>query len=207
VVDELADELLAAVDAEPERFLLGIAGPPAAGKTTLASALAAIVRERRGTHFAVVAPLDGFHLPNRTLDERGLRAVKGAPETFDVEQFVRLLQRVRGVGDTILWPDFDRSLDEPTPDAIAIPPEARLVITEGNYLLLARPGWSEVQPLLDDVWYVDTPWDVLRSRLIARQLAGGRSEEEAVRHVDGSDLPNAKVVARTQVRAGRTLRP
>jgi len=207
VVDKLADELLTAVDAAPGRFLLGIAGPPGAGKTTLAAALAAAVREQRGNHFAVVAPLDGFHLPNRALDERGLGAVKGAPETFDVEKFVRLLQRVRGAGSTILWPEFDRSLDQPTPDAIPIPPEARLVITEGNYLLLARPGWREVQPLLDDVWYVDAPRDVLRSRLIERQLAGGRTEEEAVRHVDGSDLPNATLVARTQARAGRTLRP
>ena len=113
---------------------------------------------------------------------------------------------MRAAGDTILWPEFDRNLDEPTADAIAVPPEARLVITEGNYLLLRRPGWREVQPLLDDVWYVDAPRDVLRSRLIERQRAAGRTEEEAVRHVDGSDLPNAKLVARTQARAGRTLR-
>ena len=165
------------------------------------------MREQRGNHFAVVAPLDGFHLPNRALDERGLRTVKGAPETFDVEKFVRLLQRVRSAGSTILWPEFDRTLDEPTTDAIAIPPETRLVITEGNYLLLDRPGWREVQRLLDDVWYVDAPRDVLRSRLIERQLAGGRTGEEADRHVDGSDLPNAKLVALTKARAGRTLRP
>jgi pantothenate kinase len=207
VVDRLADELLTAVDAAPARFVLGIAGPPGAGKTTLAAALAGAVREQRGDQFAAVAPLDGFHLPNRVLDERRLGAVKGAPETFDVGKFVRLLEQVRDAGNTVLWPEFDRSLDEPTPDAIAIAPEARLVITEGNYLLLDRPGWSEVQPLLDDVWYVDAPRDVLRSRLIERQLAGGRTEEEAVRHVDESDLPNARLVARTQARAGRTLRP
>jgi len=206
VVDKLAEDLLAAVDAATKRFLLGIAGPPAAGKTTLASALAAIVRKRRGENFAVVAPLDGFHLSNRTLDERGLRAVKGAPETFDVEGFVHLLQEVRSAGTTIFWPEFDRSLDEPTPSAIAIPPEAKLVITEGNYLLLESPGWRDVAPLLDDIWYIDAPPGVLRMRLIERQLEGGRTEEEAVGHVDGSDLPNARLVAQTQARAGRTLR-
>jgi pantothenate kinase len=206
VVDTLAEELLVAIDAATKRFLLGIAGPPAAGKTTLASALAAIVRKRRGENFAVVAPLDGFHLSNRTLDERGLRAVKGAPETFDVEGFVHLLQEVRSAGTTIFWPEFDRSLDEPTPSAIAIPPEAKLVITEGNYLLLESPGWRDVAPLLDDIWYIDAPPGVLRMRLIERQLEGGRTEEEAVGHVDGSDLPNARLVAQTQARAGRTLR-
>ena len=206
MVDKLAEDLLAAVDAATKRFLLGIAGPPAAGKTTLASALAAIVRKRRGENFAVVAPLDGFHLSNRTLDERGLRAVKGAPETFDVEGFVHLLQEVRSAGTTIFWPEFDRSLDEPTPSAIAIPPEAKLVITEGNYLLLESPGWRDVAPLLDDIWYIDAPPGVLRMRLIERQLEGGRTEEEAVGHVDGSDLPNARLVAQTQARAGRTLR-
>ena len=206
MVDKLADELLAAVDVATERFLLGIAGPPAAGKTTLAAALAAVARNRRGEDFAVVAPLDGFHLPNRTLDERGLRAVKGAPETFDVEGFVQLLQETRSAGITIFWPEFDRSLDEPTPRAIAIPPEAKLVITEGNYLLLDRPGWCDVAPLLDDVWYVDAPREVLRTRLIERQLEGRRTEDEAVRHVDGSDLPNATLVAQTRAKAGRTLR-
>jgi pantothenate kinase len=206
VVDTLAEELLAAVAAATKRFVLGIAGPPAAGKTTLASALAAIVRKRRGENFAVVAPLDGFHLSNRTLDERGLRAVKGAPETFDVEGFVHLLQEVRSAGTTIFWPEFDRSLDEPTLSAIAIPPEAKLVITEGNYLLLESPGWRDVAPLLDDIWYIDAPPGVLRMRLIERQLEGGRTEEEAVGHVDGSDLPNARLVAQTQARAGRTLR-
>jgi len=107
----------------------------------------------------------------------------------------------------VLWPDFDRKAEETVADAIAIGPEAKLVITEGNYLLLDQPWWREARQVLDEVWYVDAPRDVLRRRLIERQIAGGRSEADAVRHVDGSDLRNAELVARTRQLADRTVRP
>jgi pantothenate kinase len=204
----LAGDLLAAVDASSGRFLLGITGPPAAGKSTLAEALAAAVDAQHGAGFAVVAPLDGFHLSNQTLDRLGLRAVKGAPQTFDAAAFVGLLQRLREEpASTVLWPDFDRVAEATVPEAIPIDPEARLVITEGNYLLLDQPWWREVRQLLDEVWYVDALRDVLRHRLIERQIAGGRPEAEAVRHVDESDLPNAELVARTEHLADKVIRP
>jgi pantothenate kinase len=194
------------VDASRGRFLLGITGPPAAGKSTLAGALAAAVAELRGAGFAVVAPLDGFHLSNETLDRLGLRSVKGAPQTFDAAAFVAALRRVRAEpAARVLWPDFDRAAEATVPEAIPIDPEARLVITEGNYLLLDQPEWRDARRLLDEVWYVDAPRDVLRRRLIARQIAGGRSKADAVRHVDESDLPNARLVAGTRQLADRVI--
>jgi pantothenate kinase len=133
--------------------------------------------------------------------------VKGAPQTFDAESFVGSLRRLRDEpGATVLWPDFDRSAEETVADAISIGPEAKLVITEGNYLLLDRPWWRDVRQLLDGAWYVDARRDVLRRRLIERQLAGGRSGEDAVRHVVESDLRNAELVARTRQLADRTVR-
>jgi pantothenate kinase len=134
--------------------------------------------------------------------------VKGAPQTFDAAAFVDALRRVREEpAATVLWPDFDRVAEATVPDAIPIRPDARLVITEGNYLLLDQPEWREVRQLLDAVWYVDAPRDVLRPRLIERQVAGGRPEQDAVRHVDESDLPNAELVARTEHLADKVIRP
>jgi pantothenate kinase len=152
--------------------------------------------------------MDGFHLRNEVLDARGLRAVKGAPETFDVEGYVTGLRSVRmNPQHTVHWPAFDRAIEEPVPGAIEIAPATKLVITEGNYLLLDQPGWRDVRPLLDEVWYVDAPpREVLRHRLIERQLAGGRTKEEAMRHVDESDLANAEQVARTKTLANRWIR-
>ncbi len=152
-----------------------------------------------------MAPLDGFHVPNAMLDERGLRPVKGAPETFDCERFLRSLERAREEHQTILWPAFHRELDEPTPDEIAIRPETKLVVVEGNYLLLDRPCWQGVRPLLDEVLYVDAPLDLLRKRLIERAIAFGRTEEEATQHVDGSDMRNAQLVAGTREQASRRI--
>jgi pantothenate kinase len=206
VHEVLFEELLEAVDRVTGRFLLGITGPPGAGKSSVATSVEQAANDSRGWGFAAVAPMDGFHRSNQELEAEGLRQVKGAPETFDVEGLVRLLEQVRRApGATILWPGFDRAREETVPGSIAITPATKLVVVDGNYLLLDRPAWRDVRPLLDEVWYVDAPRSVLRARLLARARAGGRSEAEAVRHVDESDLRNAELVAMTRPFADRVL--
>lgn len=188
------------------RYVLGIAGPPAAGKSTLSENLAAAVRTEHAVP-AEIAPMDGFHKTSAELDAAGARHRKGEPDTFDVAGFVGRLKTLRRarLGQRVTWPDFDRDLDDPVPDAIVFGSQ-RLVVVEGNYLLLDRPGWADVHAELDEVWYLDADNRVIEQRLIDRHLRGGRTLEQARAKVAGSDMPNAALIAGTRDRADIVLR-
>jgi pantothenate kinase len=190
-VDSLVDRARALT--HDRRALLGICGAPGAGKSTLADVVvAAFGRE------AVVVPMDGFHLHDDVLAEVGLSDRKGAPETFDVSGYVALLRRLRNEADRVVYaPEFDRSRELALAAAIAVRPEHRLVITEGNYLLHDAERWCDVRPLLDEVWFVQTDDDVRVQQLVARHVRHGRSPQEAHEWVLRSDERNAELVART----------
>ncbi|HEU5267641.1 MAG TPA: nucleoside/nucleotide kinase family protein [Jatrophihabitans sp.] len=190
-------ELTARADAlaADGRALLGIVGAPGAGKSTVALALASAVPG------SVIVPMDGFHLPTAQLAARGWVAERGTPRTFDGAGYVALLRRLR-TGAHVHAPAFDRSIEEPVPDAIDVPADARLVITEGNYLLLDRPPWAAVRDLLDAAWYVEVPEPVRLHRLIARHIEFGRAPEDARRRAtEGSDAANAALVVASRDRA------
>ena len=195
-----ARALADAADASGERFILGIAGPPGAGKSTVAAVL-----EEQLDGRAVVVPMDGFHLANSVLDERGLSSRKGAPDTFDVDGFQALLARLRESEGVVLAPKFNRGAEAPVPNAIAIPPKVHLVIAEGNYLLHDQCGWERVRPLLDAVWYLDVPADEVQRRLVARRLRHGHHEDAARTWVHDVDLRNYAVVDAGKDRADRVV--
>lgn len=181
--------------ASHSRALLGIAGAPGAGKSTLASALCTAVPG------SVVVPMDGFHRTTAELASRGWVAERGTPRTFDADGYVALLRSLRR-GGVVHPPAFDRSIEEPVPDAIEVSPDARLVITEGNYLLLDEPPWSSVRDLLAEVWFVEAPESERIERLVARHVEYGRTPDEArERAIRGSDAANAARVAATRSRA------
>jgi pantothenate kinase len=189
------------------RAVLGITGAPAAGKTTLAQELVRALAPRppagliAGAWVAHV-PMDGFHLADVELDRLGLRAVKGAPDTFDALGYAALLRRLReDVDEMIYAPGFERVIEQPIAGAIPVAREARLIISEGNYLLLEGPRWSGVRRLCSEIWYADLdPSERLR-RLIARHLRFGKDEAAAVAWATGTDERNAELIAATRERA------
>ncbi|MGW3146011.1 MULTISPECIES: nucleoside/nucleotide kinase family protein [Streptomyces] len=183
------------------RALLGIAGSPGAGKTNLAEHLA---RELNGTGEPWVAqvPMDGFHLADVELDRLGRRDRKGAPDTFDAGGYAALLRRLRAeTGEVVYAPGFERVLEQPVAGAIPVPPTARLVVTEGNYLLLEAGSWARVRPCLDEVWFCEIDEDERIRRLVARHEEFGKEHEAAVAWVLGTDQRNADLVATTRDRA------
>jgi pantothenate kinase len=185
------------------RRLLGVVGPPGAGKSTLAALMAQALGER-----AQAVPMDGYHLAQVELERLGRAQRKGAPDTFDAAGYAALLRRLRqqGEGETIYAPDFRREIEEPVAGALPVFAHTPLVITEGNYLLLDDdPAWAPVAGLLDEVWYLHVDASLRLQRLIARHVQFGRTPEHAHAWVAQTDEPNARRIEASAHRAQCTV--
>jgi pantothenate kinase len=190
------------------RALLGVVGSPGSGKSTLTEMLLAALRADpppgEGPDWVAHVPMDGYHLADVELERLGRRQAKGAPDTFDAGGYVALLARLRArdPADAVVYaPAFERTLEQPLAGAIPVPAAARLVLTEGNYLLLDSGRWPAVAPLLDEVWFCALRDDVRLQRLLARHVAFGKPPDAARAWVAAVDEPNAALIAATRARA------
>ena len=200
--DSLANRVrdLRSRSGQGDRVLVGIAGKPGSGKSTLSAAVA----DRLGPT-AVVVPMDGFHLADVVLERLGLIDRKGAPETFDPYGFTALLARLRREPGPVFAPGFERTLEQPVAQAVMVEPDHRVVITEGNYLLLDDPAWVGVRQLLDEVWWLDADEQLRIERLRRRHLQFGKSSSATDAWMATVDGPNADLVGPTARRADLEL--
>jgi pantothenate kinase len=200
-LQRLAQDAIALAE-NRQRVILGVAGSPGAGKSTLVEQLLARIGECKGPGWVAHVPMDGFHLADEQLRRLGALGRKGAPDTFDSVGYELLLERIAAETDAPVYaPGFDRTLEQPLAAALVVPPTARLVITEGNYLLLDHPAWLRARRAMDRVWFVTSEEARRVERLVARHVEFGKSPDAAKAWVVGTDQPNADLVSSTAATA------
>ena len=186
----------------PNRFILGIVGKPGVGKSTFTQFLS----EHIASESISILPMDGFHMSNERLIEFGRRDRKGAPDTFDVDDFAKSLADVRaGHGSDIRFPIFEREIEASIPDAGLIPAQTKLVVVEGNYLLHNAFGWEKIDEYLDESWFLDVDDELRMQRLIARHIQFGKTPEAANEWSRGTDEVNARLIEQSRSRATFTV--
>ena len=211
VFTDLVHRLLVLADATAGTAVVGIAGQPGAGKTTLVEAL---LQELNGSsddverHRFAHVPMDGFHLSDRELDRQGLLGRKGAPETFDAHGYAALLDRLLAAprSAVVYAPGFERSLEQPLAGDIPVFPAAKVILTEGNYLLLDRPEWQQVRSRCTEVWYCEPEEELRVQGLVERHIRFGKSPQAAAAWVQEVDQRNAGLVRASRGHADLVVR-
>jgi pantothenate kinase len=210
-LDELASRARDLVG-DGTRAILGITGAPGSGKSTLVTRLLDVLRAAPpaglpADEWVAHVPMDGFHLADIELNRLGSRGRKGASDTFDADGYLSLLDRVRQDGPEVVYaPEYDRTVGQPIAASIPVTSAARLIITEGNYLLLPDGRWPRIRALIDEVWYVDLDDAERLRRLVNRHVTFGKSPDAATAWVHGPDEANARLVASTSHRADLLIR-
>ena len=177
-----------------KRILVALAGPPAVGKTTLASRMQEALNSK-AAHSCAVLPMDGYHYDDLYLNEKGWRTRKGAPHTFDVGGLQVMLQRLYdNTEEAIAIPIFDRTLEISRAGAQLIPKTTPIILVEGNYLLLNTPPWAALHPYFDVTVLLNAPQALIRQRLMERWQGLGLPQEEVLAKVEQNDMPNVAMV-------------
>ena len=197
----LQERAAAMLPGSTARVAIGLAGGPGTGKSTLAVKLVETLNaEMPG--IAAYVPMDGFHMRHKKLEALGTVKDKGAPHTFEGAAFADFLERLKAAREPVSGPGYSRKIEDVVENAFTIAAPVRLLVVEGNYLLLASAPWWRVKPLLDLAVFIDVPRERVRARLLQRHAEEGLFSEERNReHIERVDLANYDLVRRSRARA------
>ena len=201
-LEDVAGEIVARAG-NAKRILVAIAGPPGAGKSTLADNVVKALKAKGES--AEVLPMDGFHMDNAVLIEKGLLKRKGVPDSFDVRAFLDIVRAVRAADQEVLVPVFDRSRELAIASARVVSPDHRFIVIEGNYLLFSQGKWAELEGMFDYSIMLAPPMEVLEERLWARWKGYDLDDEAARAKVYGNDLPNGRLILENRRPADITI--
>ena len=151
-------------------FVIGIAGSVAAGKSTTARLLREMLSRWPSTPNVQLVTTDGFLLPNRVLEERGLMARKGFPESYDRRSLLEFVAAVKSGSERIQAPVYSHTVYDIVPGRHSVVERPDILVLEGLNVLQpaprgTRPGTSAlaVSDFIDFSIYVDAdPADIRR---------------------------------------------
>jgi len=201
-LEDVAGDIIARAG-DAKRILVAIAGPPGAGKSTLADNVVKALKAKGES--AEVLPMDGFHMDNAVLIEKGLLKRKGVPDSFDVRAFLDIVRAVRAADQEVLVPVFDRSREIAIASARVVSPDHRFIVIEGNYLLFSQGKWAELEGMFDYSIMLAPPMEILEQRLWERWKGYDLDDEAARAKVYGNDLPNGRLILENRRPADVTI--
>jgi type I pantothenate kinase len=157
-------------------FIVGLAGSVAAGKSTTARVLQALLARWPSHPRVELVPTDGFLFPNALLEQRGLMNRKGFPESYDLTKLLNFLAEVKSGKDRVEAPVYSHLVYDVLPDQRLVIERPDIVIVEGlNVFQPAKlPKDGEAIPFVSDFFdfsiYIDAAEALVESWYVERFL-------------------------------------